>query len=183
MLSRTLLADVPELGQLTRQPMAAVIGGAPPPRGRGTLRGKRTIWGGRAHGRAVLYMASGVATRWNPVIRGFYNRLRAAGKAKKVALVACMRKLLTILNAMVKHETPWREEPSAGAATSSAGPYRSDTSSIVVPRAHTCVIVSSRHAENPKSPLTSKTVALPGYPLLFTMQWVMERGRVRDDLG
>ena len=73
----------------------------------GTLRGKRTVWGARSRVRAVLYMAALVASRYNPVIRDFYQRLLAAGKAKKVALVACMRKLLVILNAMLKHRSPW----------------------------------------------------------------------------
>ena len=73
----------------------------------GTLRGRRTVWGGRAQVRTALYMAAIVAARFNPIIRAFYQRLRAAGKAKKVALVACMRKLLTIVNAMLKHRTPW----------------------------------------------------------------------------
>jgi len=72
------------------------------------LRGRRTVWGGRARVRAVLYMGTLVATRHNPVIKAFYERLCAAGKAKKVALTACMRKLLTILNAMLKHRTPWQ---------------------------------------------------------------------------
>ncbi len=75
----------------------------------GTLRGRRTVWGRRAQVRAVLYMSAIVAARFNPVIRVFYQRLQRAGKAKKVALTACMRKLLTILNAMLKHRTPWRQ--------------------------------------------------------------------------
>jgi transposase len=107
-LSRTFLAQVPELGTLNRQKIAAIVGVAPFNRDSGTLRGKRTIWGGRAPVRAVLYMATLVATRHNPVIQTFYRRLLAAGKAKKVALTACMRKLLTILNAMVKSQTPWQ---------------------------------------------------------------------------
>lgn len=108
-LSTTLLADLPELGSLDRKPIAALVGVAPLNRDSGTLRGKRTTWGGRAPVRAALYMAALVATRCNPVIRAFYHRLLAAGKAKKVALTACMRKLLTILNAMLKHRTPWGE--------------------------------------------------------------------------
>ena len=76
----------------------------------GTLRGRRTIWGGRARVRAVLYMGTLVATRYNPRIKDFYERLLAAGKAKKVALTACMHKLLTILNAMLKHRTPWQSQ-------------------------------------------------------------------------
>ena len=106
-LSTTLLAGLPELGRLDRKQIAALVGVAPLNRDSGTLRGKRTVWGGRAHVRAVLYMAAVVATRYNPVIRTFYQRLCAAGKAKKIALTACMRKLLTILNAMMKHRTPW----------------------------------------------------------------------------
>ncbi|MGH7148258.1 MAG: IS110 family transposase [Nitrospiraceae bacterium] len=107
-MSRTLLADLPELGALNNKQIASLVGVAPLNRDSGTLRGKRQVWGGRAPVRAALYMATLVATKCNPVIRSFYLRLRAAGKAPKVALVACMRKLLTILNAMMKHRTPWR---------------------------------------------------------------------------
>lgn len=106
-LSRTLLAELPELGTLNRKQIAALVGVAPLNRDSGRLRGRRMIWGGRAPVRAALYMGALVATKWNPVIRAFYQRLRAAGKLPKVALVACMRKLLTIVNAMVKHATPW----------------------------------------------------------------------------
>jgi len=106
-LSTTLLAALPELGRLTRQQIAALVGVAPLNRDSGTLRGRRTVWGGRAHVRAVLYMSTLVATRHNPVVAAFYRRLRAAGKAPKLALTACMRKLLTILNAMLKHHTRW----------------------------------------------------------------------------
>jgi transposase len=109
-LSTTLLANLPELGTLTRHQIAALVGVAPLNRDSGTLRGKRTVWGGRAHVRTALYMGTLVATRFNPVIKAFYQRLCAAGKAKKVALTACMRKLLTILNAMVRHRTPWHPE-------------------------------------------------------------------------
>jgi transposase len=107
-LSRTLMAHVPELGELSGKEMAALIGVAPFNRDSGTWRGRRMIWGGRANVRAVLYMSALVATRHNPVIREFYERLLAAGKLKKVALTACMRKLLTILNSMVKHQQPWQ---------------------------------------------------------------------------
>jgi len=105
--SRTLLADVPELGTLTRGQIAALIGVAPLNVDSGTMRGKRRIWGGRASVRSVLYMATLVATKSNPVIRAFYERLLAAGKAKKVALVASMRKLLVTLNAMARDGKPW----------------------------------------------------------------------------
>lgn len=108
-ISRTLLAELPELGQLNRKQIAALVGIAPLNRDSGTLRGRRTIWGGRATVRAALYMAALVASRRNAVIRDFYKRLRNTGKAPKVALVACMRKLLTILNAMIKHRTCWAE--------------------------------------------------------------------------
>ena len=108
-LTSTLLASLPELGTLTHKQIAALVGVAPLNRDSGTLRGRRTVWGGRAQVRAVLYMGAIVAARFNPVIRVFYQRLQGAGKAKKVALTACMRKLLTILNAMLKHRTPWRE--------------------------------------------------------------------------
>lgn len=106
-LSRTLVAELPELGTLTRHQIAALVGVAPLNRDSGTFRGRRTTWGGRAVVRAVLYMSTLAAVRYNPVLKAFYQRLRAAGKAPKVALVACMRKLLTILNAMLKHQTPW----------------------------------------------------------------------------
>jgi transposase len=109
-LTTTLLANLPELGTLTNKQIAALIGVAPLNRDSGTLRGKRTVWGGRAQVRAVLYMGALVAARFNPVIRTFSQRLRATGKAKKVVLTACMRKLLTILNAMLKHRTPWQQE-------------------------------------------------------------------------
>jgi transposase len=108
-LSHTLVAQLPELGTLTRQRIAALVGVAPFNRDSGTLRGKRTVWGGRAHVRTILYMGTLVAVRFNPVLKTFYARLRAAGTAAKVALTACMRKLLAILNAMLKHQTPWQE--------------------------------------------------------------------------
>jgi len=112
-LTTTLLANLPELGTLTGKQIAALVGVAPLNRDSGTLRGKRTVWGGRAQVRAVLYMGALVAARYNPVIRAFYHRLCAAGKAKKVALTACMRKLLIILNAMLKHRTPWHANVAA----------------------------------------------------------------------
>lgn len=104
----TLLAGLPELGRLTRRELAALVGVAPLNRDSGTLRGKRAIWGGRATVRTVLYMAALVALKHNPVLRTFYLRLRAAGKPFKVAAVACMRKLLTILNAMVAQKRRWQ---------------------------------------------------------------------------
>ena len=107
-LARTLLAGVPELGTLTHKRVAALVGVAPLNRDSGTLRGRRSVWGGRADVRAALYMGALVAARRNPVVKEFYERLLAAGKPKKVALVACMRKLLSILNAVLKHRTPWR---------------------------------------------------------------------------
>jgi transposase len=110
--SATILTQLPELGTLDRRQIAALVGVAPFNRDSGTLRGKRTIWGGRSAVRAVLYMATMVATRYNPVIRRFYQRLCAAGKPKKVALTACMRKLLTILNAMLKHRVSWNSKSS-----------------------------------------------------------------------
>ena len=107
-LSLTLLAHLPELGTLDRRQIAALVGVAPFNRDSGTLRGKRTVWGGRARVRAALYMGALVGSRHNPAIRDFYQRLLAAGKPKKLALTACMRKMLTILNAMLKHRSPWR---------------------------------------------------------------------------
>ena len=108
--ARTFVLELPELGTLTRQQIAALVGVAPLNCDSGTLRGRRTIWGGRAHVRTVLYMGTLVATRFNPQIKVFYERLLAAGKIKKVALTACMHKLLTILNAMLKHRTPWQAQ-------------------------------------------------------------------------
>jgi transposase len=112
--ARTLLLELPELGTLTRQKIATLVGVAPRNCDSGTLRGRRTIWGGRAHVRTVLYMGTLVATRYNPRIKAFYERLLAAGKVKKVALTACMRKFLTILNAMLKHRTPWHAQEVQG---------------------------------------------------------------------
>lgn len=106
-LSRTILAALPELGHLDRKAIAALVGVAPMNRDSGLMRGKRMIFGGRAPVRAALYMGALTATRCNPVIRAFYQRLVAAGKPKKVALTACMRKLLIILNAMVRQGTRW----------------------------------------------------------------------------
>jgi transposase len=103
----TLLAEVPELGKLSGREVSALVGVAPINRDSGTMRGKRSIFGGRPDVRRVLFMAALVASRHNPVIKAFYQRLLAAGKPKKVALVACMRKLLTILNAMVRSGKPW----------------------------------------------------------------------------
>jgi transposase len=107
--SRTLLAELPELGTLDRKQISALVGVAPFNRDSGSLKGRRSIWGGRAPVRCALYMATLVATRRNSVIRDFYKRLLAKGKLFKVALVACMRKLRTILNSMIKHKTSWSE--------------------------------------------------------------------------
>jgi transposase len=109
-LARTLLAELPELGggELSPKQLAALVGVAPLNCDSGTLRGRRTIWGGRERVRDALYMGALVATRFNPTIKEFYERLCAGGKPKKVALVACMRKLLLILDAILKKRTPWR---------------------------------------------------------------------------
>lgn len=107
-LSATLLAELPELGRLSHKRIAALVGVAPINRDSGSMRGYRGAWGGRASVRAALYMAALVATRRNTVMRGFYERLLSRGKAKKVALVACMRKLLTILNALLRTNTSWK---------------------------------------------------------------------------
>jgi transposase len=107
-LARTLIADLPELGRLNPKQIAALAGLAPFNRDSGTLRGRRTIWGGRAKIRTALYMSTLAATRCNPVIRNFYQRLLHAGKAKKTAITACMRKLLIILNAIVRDKKPWQ---------------------------------------------------------------------------
>ena len=114
-LTTTLLGDVPELGQLNRKHIAALIGVAPLNRDSGTYRGRRAVWGGRARVRATLYMATLTAARYYPLIRAFYERLVAAGKPKKVALTACMRKLLTILNAMIARRTAWKPPAAVSA--------------------------------------------------------------------
>lgn len=106
--ARTLLAELPELGQLNRRQIAALVGVAPVARDSGSYRGHRRIWGGRGQVRAALYMATVTAMRCNAQVRAFYQRLRQAGKPGKVALVACMRKLLTILNTMVRTHTRWQ---------------------------------------------------------------------------
>jgi len=106
----TLIADLPELGQLSRGQIAALVGVAPLNRDSGAQRGRRSIWGGRATVRAALYMAALRATRCNPAVQAFYRRLLAAGKPKKVVLVACMHKLLTVLNAIMKQQTPWHAQ-------------------------------------------------------------------------
>lgn len=107
--SRTLIAELPELGTLGRKQISALVGLAPFPRDSGTLKGRRTIWGGRASVRSALFMATLAATRFNPVIRAFYKRLKATGKVPKVCLIACMHKLLIILNAMLKNKIRWSE--------------------------------------------------------------------------
>lgn len=108
--SGTLLVALPELGRLDRRAIAALVGLAPFNRDSGTMRGRRSIYGGRARIRTLLYMAATTAIRCNPVIRAFYERLKSRGKPHKVALVACMRKMLTILNAMIRESTPWTPE-------------------------------------------------------------------------
>lgn len=109
-VATTLIADLPELGRLDRKQIAALVGVAPFNCESGILRGRRIIWGGRAQVRAALWMGTLVAVQYNPVIRAFYARLLAAGKPKKVALTACMHKLLIILNALLRHRTPWRHD-------------------------------------------------------------------------
>lgn len=106
-LSFSILSALPELGRLTRQEIAALVGVAPFNQDSGKMRGKRKVWGGRAAIRVVLYMATLRAVRCNPVLKTFYERLRAAGKPAKVALVACMRKLLSFVNAMMKEKARW----------------------------------------------------------------------------
>ncbi len=114
-VSATLLADLPELGSLENKKLAALVGVAPLNRDSGVFRGKRRVWGGRAAVRQMLYMAAVTAARCNPVFRQFYGRLLAAGKPKKVALTACMRKLLVVLNAMLRHGTRWSQPASISA--------------------------------------------------------------------
>lgn len=111
-VSAALIAELPELGRFNRQQIAKLVGVAPINRDSGTLRGRRTTVGGRASVRQPLYMATLVATRHNPVVGAFYRRMVAAGKPKMTALVACMRKLLTTLNAMLANQTPWQTRPT-----------------------------------------------------------------------
>lgn len=113
--SVALLAQLPELGTLNRRQIGALAGIVPFNNDSGKFKGQRHVWGGRAVVRAVLYMATLAAIRCNPLIKAFYQRLRAAGKKPKVAIVACMRKLLTILNAMLKTKTPWCDKMATGA--------------------------------------------------------------------
>jgi transposase len=108
-VSRVVIAQLPEIGRLNGKKAAALVGVAPFNRDSGRFRGKRMIRGGRSYLRNMLYMAAVAATRWNPVLRAFYQRLVAAGKPKKLALTACMRKLVLILNAMVKNNQPWNQ--------------------------------------------------------------------------
>jgi transposase len=115
--ARTLLAELPELGRLDRRAIAALVGVAPFNCDSGQFRGRRHIWGGRASVRASLYMAALVASRHNLVLAAFYRRLREAGKPAKVALVAVMRKLLTILNAMIKHQCRWNSKAASTPAS------------------------------------------------------------------
>jgi transposase len=110
-LTTTLLADVPELGTTGHKQIAALVGLAPLNRDSGRWRGKRSIWGGRGHVRAVLYMATLSAIRLNPVLKALYQRLIRAGKPRMIAIVACMHKLLRICNAVLSHQTPWRYQP------------------------------------------------------------------------
>ena len=107
-VAATLIGDLPELGSLDRRQIASLTGVAPFNRDSGTLRGKRRIRGGRAHSRTALYLSARVATRFNPDIKRFYERLVSAGKHKKVALTACIRKIVTALNAMLRDNVPWQ---------------------------------------------------------------------------
>jgi transposase len=113
--ARTRRRDLPAWGPLSRQRLAALVGVAPLHQDRGTLRGRRTTWGGRPHVRATVSMGTLVAVRYHPVCKAFYERLRAAGKAAQVALTACMRTRLTLLNAMGKHHAPWQAEEGLSA--------------------------------------------------------------------
>lgn len=111
--AQSLIANLPELGTLDRRRIAALVGLAPLARDSGRMRGTRSVWGGRADVRATLYMAALVASRHNPVIAEFYKRLIANGKKPKVAIVACMRKMLIMLNAMIRDNTEWRGMPES----------------------------------------------------------------------
>ena len=107
-VASTLIGDLPELGSLSRRQIAALTGVAPMNRDSGTVRGKRRIRGGRAHSRTALYLSAMVAIRYNPDIKRFYERLLGTGKHKKVALTACIRKIVTALNAMLRDNKPWQ---------------------------------------------------------------------------
>ena len=109
MLACTLIALLPELGSMTRKQVAALVGVAPYAFESGTLKGRRCIWGGRANVRQVLYMAAMSASNWNPAFKAFHDRLKAAGKLPKVAIVAVMRKMITTLNAMVRDDVVWAD--------------------------------------------------------------------------
>jgi len=113
-VSLVLLAELPELGRLNRREISALVGLAPLNRDSGQYHGTRTTWGGRSQVRAALYMATLVAVRWNPPIKAVYDRLVAHSKQKMVAIVACMRKLLTVLNSMLSHQTPWQADFRVG---------------------------------------------------------------------
>jgi transposase len=115
-VSRVLLAHLPELGHGSVKHLATLVGLAPLNRDSGAWRGSRAIWGGRQQVRAALYMAALVGVRYNPMLRVFYERLLARGKPKKVALTACMHKLLTILHALLRDHTPWSVEHAAALA-------------------------------------------------------------------
>lgn len=115
-VSATIIAELNELGTLGRKQIAALVGVAPFNHDSGNMKGKRLIWGGRATVRATLYMGTLVAIRHNSVIKAMYHRLVSAGKAKKLAIVACMRKLLTILNAIARDQKPWQEQTSVSNA-------------------------------------------------------------------
>jgi transposase len=116
-----ILADLPELGKVSSKKISALAGLAPYNRDSGLLRGQRAIWGGRACVRHTLYMSALVAVRFNPQVKVFYERLCAAGKPKKVALIACMRKLLIVMNAVIKNNTPWHWEPVPIAPAAASG--------------------------------------------------------------
>jgi len=111
LLACTLIALLPELGGVSRKQIAALVGIAPYAFDSGTLKGRRCIWGGRAHVRQVLYMAAMSASNWNPVLKVFHDRLRVAGKLPKVRIVAVMRKMLVTLNAMVRDNVAWANGP------------------------------------------------------------------------
>jgi len=117
-LSTTLMAELPELGRLSSKRLASLVGVAPINRDSGTRRGHRSVWGGRAEVRGVLYMATVAAVRFNPALKGMYERLVAAGKAKKVALIACARKLLSVLNAVARDGKRWEDRTAVSALTS-----------------------------------------------------------------
>ena len=168
-VTTTRLANLPELGTLTGKQISALVGVAPFNRDSGTLRGTRTVWGGRPQVRAVLYMGALVATRFNPVIRAFYQRLCAAGNANKVALTACMRKRLIVLNARRNHRTRWAHTTGSAEAVRDgrlrpSGGYSPMGGRVIVdPRPRLCELFLMHHEKISENVLDSPDSCCPRF--------------------